>query len=78
MGLINNSGTILSETAEGISNWDSTITTLTNSGAIQSDNADAIYNRGGTINTLTNTGTISATNILYRDINNTRLHWNAY
>ena len=71
MGLINNSGTILSETAEGISNWDSTITTLTNSGTIQSDNADAIYNRGGIINTLTNTGTISATNILYRDINNT-------
>ena len=71
MGLINNSGNLLSETAEGILNWDSTITTLTNSGAIQSDNADAIYNRGGTINTLTNTGTISATNILYRDINNT-------
>ena len=71
MGLINNSGNLLSETAEGILNWDSTITTLTNSGAIQSDNADAIYNRGGTINTLTNTGTISATNIIYRDINNT-------
>ena len=71
MGLINNSGTILSETAEGISNWNSTITTLTNSGTIQSDDADAIYNRNGTINTLTNTGTISATNILYRDINNT-------
>ena len=71
MSLINNSGTILSETAEGIYNSNSTITTLTNSGAIQSDNADAIYNRGGTINTLTNTGTISATNIIYSDINNT-------
>jgi len=71
MSLINNSGTILSEFAEGISNWDSNITTLTNSGLIQSDNADAIFNRNGTINTLTNTGTISATNIIYRDINNT-------
>ena len=71
MSLINNSGTILSETAEGILNRDSTISNLTNSGTIQSDNADAIYNRGGTINTLTNTGTISANNILYRDINNT-------
>jgi len=69
INLINNSGTILSQTTDGIMNLSGTIVTLTNAGTIQGEDGAGINNID-IINTLTNTGTIRANNIIFNDIDN--------